>query len=294
MSEEPAALGTRYGHVQGFPIGSVFPDRKILATSGVHRPPMAGICGGAKGAESIVVSGGYEDDVDEWETIIYTGHGGNDPKTKRQVAHQQLVQGNLGLVANIDSGCPIRVIRGARGRHEFSPDVGFRYDGLYRVERFWPEAGKSGYRIYRFLLRRIEGQATEALVGEGDDLYRKTLRRKTTSDRIIRDPTVSLRVKEWHNNKCQVCGAELKTPAGLYSEAAHIIPLGKPYDGPDSTSNLLCLCPNHHKLLDRWGFSLKPDFSLVGLPGALRVDSRHRIARDSVSHHLRQFALAQA
>jgi hypothetical protein len=37
--------------------------------------------GSQTGAESIVVSGGYEDDEDHGDTIIYTGHGGNDPQT---------------------------------------------------------------------------------------------------------------------------------------------------------------------------------------------------------------------
>jgi integrase len=41
---------------------------------------MAGISGGEReGADSIVVSGGYEDDEDYGDVIVYTGAGGNDP-----------------------------------------------------------------------------------------------------------------------------------------------------------------------------------------------------------------------
>lgn len=286
-------LGRQFGPIEGFPVGSVFPDRKTLTDSGIHRPPMAGIWGGKAGAESIVVSGGYEDDIDEWDVIIYTGHGGNDPKTKKQIAHQQLVQGNLGLVANLNSGVPVRVIRGARGNAEFAPKFGYRYDGLYRVERYWPEEGKSGFRIYRFLLRRIEGQP-ESPPEEAPDYRRPADRAFTTISRIVRDPAVSFRVKTWHENRCQVCSVRIRTPAGPYSEAAHIIPLGAPYHGPDVTDNLLCLCPNHHKQLDRWGYSIKGNFELVGIAGTLRTHPKHGISKSSLNYHLKHYTLEQA
>ena len=44
----------------------------------------------ADGADSIVVSGGYEDDEDDGDTIIYTGHGGNDANSKKQIADQTM------------------------------------------------------------------------------------------------------------------------------------------------------------------------------------------------------------
>jgi putative restriction endonuclease len=55
--------------------------------AGVHRPPVGGISGtSAQGANSIVVSGGYEDDLDLGDELIYTGAVGNDPETGAQVA----------------------------------------------------------------------------------------------------------------------------------------------------------------------------------------------------------------
>ena len=43
---------------------------------------MAGISGAERdGADSIVVSGGYEDDEDYGNVIVYTGAGGNDPSS---------------------------------------------------------------------------------------------------------------------------------------------------------------------------------------------------------------------
>lgn len=284
----------QYGHVKGFPIGSIFPDRKTLSASGIHRPEMAGIWGGKDGAESIVVSGGYEDDIDDWDEIVYTGHGGNDPRTKRQIDHQVLSHGNLGLVANCNSGTPVRVIRGARGHSEYAPPSGYRYDGLYRVERYWPDAGKSGFRIYRFRLLRIERESSERPSQEVYGSRSAADRSFAKISRLIRDPAVSSRVKLWHRNRCQVCNIQIGTPAGPYSEAAHIIPLGKPFNGPDNTSNLLCLCPNHHKQLDRWGYSIGENFQLIGIPGVLRTHSSHQISRESLNYHFKHYTLEQA
>lgn len=46
----------------------------------------------------IVMSGAYEDDVDNADEIIYTGQGGNNwLGNRRQKAEQTLVRGNLAL-----------------------------------------------------------------------------------------------------------------------------------------------------------------------------------------------------
>ena len=47
--------------------------------AGIHRPPVSGIHGRENDcAYSIVLSGGYEDDVDNGEEFYYTGSGGRD------------------------------------------------------------------------------------------------------------------------------------------------------------------------------------------------------------------------
>lgn len=49
-------------------------------------------------AVSIVMSGGYEDDVDNSEDMVYTGQGGNDLlSTRRQIKDQKMEKGNLAL-----------------------------------------------------------------------------------------------------------------------------------------------------------------------------------------------------
>lgn len=51
---------------------------------------------------SIVLSGQYEDDLDNCEEIVYTGQGGNNLLgDKRQIGHQEMKRGNLGLKARI-------------------------------------------------------------------------------------------------------------------------------------------------------------------------------------------------
>jgi hypothetical protein len=144
-----------FGHIPGTWVGTEFPDRRSVSAAGVHRPSQAGISGSSvDGADSIVVSGGYVDDSDSGDQIIYTGHGGNDPITKRQVADQQLTRGNLALVISHDRGLPVRVVRGWKGNPTHSPDAGYRYDGLYSVARYWSEVGVDGYVIWRYELHQ--------------------------------------------------------------------------------------------------------------------------------------------
>jgi putative restriction endonuclease len=86
-----------------------------------------------------VVSGGYEDDEDFGDELLYTGHGGNDAETHKQVADQELTRQNLALAVSCDRGLPVRVVRGAGGDPTHSPASGYRYDGLFYIEMYWRE-----------------------------------------------------------------------------------------------------------------------------------------------------------
>ena len=74
-----------FGHIPGNPMGTTYVNREAAAEAGVHRQLRGGICGGEDGAESIVVSGGYVDDQDYGDVIVYTGQGGRDPASGRQI-----------------------------------------------------------------------------------------------------------------------------------------------------------------------------------------------------------------
>ncbi len=284
-----------FGPIQGHEVGATFANRAELAKSGIHKPTQAGISGSqVEGADSIVLSGGYEDDEDHGEVIIYTGHGGQDEVSREQIADQELTRQNLALAISAQQGLPVRVVRGAGHDSLYSPSEGYQYAGIYRVERFWHEPGLSGHQVYRFRLVRTEETELEEAppkslpTGGGT---KKPGRIKVSTTRVIRDTTLSRRLKGLYDYTCQVCGLRLEGAGGPYAEAAHIRPLGRPHDGPDTYDNLLCLCPNHHYLFDFGAFGIDDDLNLIGLDGALRLHRDHKIERSHLQYHRARFRL---
>ncbi len=275
-----------FGHVPGYPEGSLFCDREELYEAGVHRHRQAGIAGSQKeGAESIVLSGGYEDDQDFGNTIIYTGYGGRDSKTGQQTHDQPFTRWNRALAYSSQNGLPVRVIRGSNHDSPYSPPTGYSYDGLYTVESFWHEIGKSGFRIWRFRLVRISEHFAPGQLIEEEQADYSVKRQEVRVVQIVRDTAKAKEIKALYRYKCQMCGTRLKCPAGPYAEAAHVRPLGVPHSGPDSADNILCLCPNHHVLFDNGAISIAEDFSLIGDPGNLTVHRNHHISKEHLAYH---------
>jgi putative restriction endonuclease len=100
------------GEIPGVQLGASFASRRELYDAGVHRALQTGIVGSASnGAESIVLSGGYVDDQDLGDEIIYTGRGGRDPQSRRQIADQAFGGQNQALVTSCLQGLPVRVVR---------------------------------------------------------------------------------------------------------------------------------------------------------------------------------------
>jgi putative restriction endonuclease len=284
-----------FGEINGVVEGTVFANRKAASERGVHRPLVAGIAGIAdEGAESICVAGGYPDDEDYWSEIIYTGQGGNDTtKAVRQVRDQVLEAGNRALATSADRGLPVRVLRGSGGDPTYSPLQGYRYDGLYYVDRYWSEVGRSGFVVWRFRLVRIG----EAAVAPSVDSDEPATRISGTVQRLVRNTSVTQAVKELHKSLCQICGVNVETVAGPYAEGCHIKPLGRPHDGPDAPGNVLCLCPNDHVRFDRGWFVLSDDLEIVesatGRPsGRLRLVKHHMINLSCVQYHRGLFSSA--
>lgn len=146
-----------FGEVSGIKEGQRFASRKALVEAGLHRSIQHGIDGnGKEGVAAIVISGGYEDDLDLGDEIIYTGHGGNEPLSKKQIENQSWQShGNMGLVVSELRRLPVRVIRGQDKKSSFAPKVGFVYGGLYQVIDHWDKIGKSGYTVCLFKLKKI-------------------------------------------------------------------------------------------------------------------------------------------
>ncbi|XP_078432860.1 histone-lysine N-methyltransferase, H3 lysine-9 specific SUVH4-like protein isoform X2 [Wolffia australiana] len=127
------------GHLPGIDVGHHFFSRAEMVAVGLHSHWLNGIdyMGFSYGkmaeykklsfplAICIVLSGMYEDDLDNSEDIIYTGQGGQDLLgNKRQVKDQKMERGNLAL----------------------------------KVRKYWAEKGVSGFTVFKYQLRRLAGQ----------------------------------------------------------------------------------------------------------------------------------------
>lgn len=282
------------GEVPGVQVGQKFQSRREAHEAGVHRPLQAGICGTkAAGAESICVSGGYKDDEDHGDVIVYTGHGGQDAK-KNQVADQTLDDpGNAALLTSYLEGQLVRVLRGYQAGTQYSPDEGYQYSGLSRVAEYGWKVGADGYWIVQFTLEGVEAHSSpknEPTVAEepAPSEAGKAPSKEITTQRIVRNTAVARTVKGWHGGRCQLCGLTLKVPGAIYSEGAHIQALGKPYNGPDVTENVLCLCPNCHVQFDTGAVYLTDEFTVVRHDteeGPLLTVPEHKVGLSYVQKH---------
>lgn len=181
-----------FGHIKDIFVGDIFPTRADLARAGIHRPRQAGISGSEKiGADSIVLSGGYEDDDDRDHEIIYTGEGGRDINTGKQVSDQFLSRRNLALAKSRDFELPVRVVRRVK--------EGYRYDGLYQVVDCWHDTGKSGFLVWRFRLVKIKDDLFPTKAEEPQAHYGVPERVEGITTRIIRDISISKEVKRLHD-----------------------------------------------------------------------------------------------
>ncbi|KQK11317.1 hypothetical protein BRADI_2g59430v3 [Brachypodium distachyon] len=162
----------RIGHLPGIDVGDQFYSRAEMVVLGIHSHWLNGIdYMGMKYREKkeyenltfplatcIVMSGIYEDDLDKADEIIYTGQGGNDLLgNHRQIGSQLLQRGNLALKNSKDNGNPVRVIRGHTAKNSYTGKV-YTYDGLYKVVDDWVQNGVQGHVVFKYKLKRIEGQ----------------------------------------------------------------------------------------------------------------------------------------
>lgn len=115
-------------------------------------------------------------------------------------------------------------------------------------------------------------------------------RRPGTSSQLDRNPRLVESIKVMYEHACQVCGSRVETKYSYYSEAAHIRGLGKPHDGPDQLSNLLCLCPNHHVEFDRLAIYIDEDWavrrnSTGAVDYQLKRHADHVIEQEHLRYH---------
>ncbi|KFK30611.1 hypothetical protein AALP_AA6G004000 [Arabis alpina] len=151
---------------QGVLVGESWEDRLECKQWGAHYTHVAGIAGQSKyGAQSVALSGGYEDDEDHGEWFLYTGSGGRDLSgnkriSKVQTSDQKFDKANEALRLSCRMGYPVRVVRSHKEkRSAYAPQEGVRYDGIYRVEKCWRKIDIQGrFKVCRYLFVRCDNE----------------------------------------------------------------------------------------------------------------------------------------
>ncbi|PVG02565.1 hypothetical protein CPB86DRAFT_780517 [Serendipita vermifera] len=195
----------RFGAIPGIEVGTWWETRAQCSNDAIHAPFVAGIFGSStEGAYSVALSGGYDDDVDLGYAFTYTGSGGRDlkgtaknPKNLR-TAPQSSDQTfdnpfNAALKVSSQTKKPVRVIRGYKLKSKYAPETGYRYDGLYVVEKAWMDVGMNpqGYKVVKFAFKRLPGQPPipERSEDEGDEEGEERENRANTSEKSTPPPT---------------------------------------------------------------------------------------------------------
>ncbi|XP_062199482.1 E3 ubiquitin-protein ligase ORTHRUS 2-like [Phragmites australis] len=150
----------------GVRVGETWEDRLECRQWGAHFPHVAGIAGQSTyGAQSVALSGGYEDDEDHGEWFLYTGSGGRDLSgnkrtNKEQSSDQKFEKLNAALRISCLRGYPVRVVRSHKEkRSSYAPESGVRYDGIYRIEKCWRKIGIQGkFKVCRYLFVRCDNE----------------------------------------------------------------------------------------------------------------------------------------
>ncbi|KAH7086165.1 hypothetical protein FB567DRAFT_445167 [Paraphoma chrysanthemicola] len=132
-------------------LGQWWPTQLCTVRDGAHGSTQGGISGEKdKGAYSIVLSGSSYDDKDDGDVIEYSGTDGKN-FTPTDVTQHMITSATLGNV--------IRVIRSSqlqKGKSKYRPELGLRYDGLYKIKSY--QLVEKEKQRYQFRLERCEGQ----------------------------------------------------------------------------------------------------------------------------------------
>ncbi len=157
--------------------------------------------------------------------------------------------------------------------------------GFTEGKEIFQSAGTGGY----YKLRNHEFYADKA-INKADDIILKltvgnyvedlelTDRTLREVNSINRNKALVVGLKQLYDNQCQLCGIKLEIDNGnTYSEVHHIKPLGEPHNGPDTSSNMIVVCPNCHVLLDFKSISLRID--------NLNLKTPHRIDEGYIDYH---------
>jgi len=133
--------------------GQWWPSQLAAVRDGAHGATIAGISGTeGKGAYSCIMSGGHDyPDEDNGDKVLYCGTDSTDGSVTEPTRR---------MLENVENGKHVRLIRSHNLKSPFAPEIGFRYDGLYKVVSSQNLDGSNSSRQrHRFKLERLPGQA---------------------------------------------------------------------------------------------------------------------------------------
>lgn len=126
-----------------------------------------------------------------------------------------------------------------------------------------------------------------------DDFKGPPKKRKKEITSFDRATAKTKKLKKLYQNKCQICGYRIKKPDGdYYSEVHHLWPLGaKPVPGDDDYTNMLVVCPTHHKEFDCRTIFIDEDCVSVNNNngkkiGRLFIKKIHKLSKKNIIHQL--------
>uniref|UniRef100_A0ACD5TA21 Uncharacterized protein n=2 Tax=Avena sativa TaxID=4498 RepID=A0ACD5TA21_AVESA len=165
-----ANVGKKIGTAPGVQIGDIFYFRMELCVIGLHAATMSGIdymsakFGNDEDSVAIciVAAGGYENEDDDTDTLVYSGSGGNSRNTE-EMHDQKLERGNLALERSLHRKNEIRVVRGFKDPACVAGKI-YIYDGLYKIQESWKERTKFGINCFKYRLQREPGQPDGSVI----------------------------------------------------------------------------------------------------------------------------------
>ncbi|XP_058771298.1 E3 ubiquitin-protein ligase ORTHRUS 2-like isoform X1 [Vicia villosa] len=150
---------------RGVLVGDTWESLMECMQWGAHFPHDARTAGqSSHGVQSVALSGGYIDDIDHGNWFLYSGSSGRDLSgskrtNKNQFFDKKSERKNEAFRLSCQKGYPIRVVRShKKKRSSYAPKAGVRYDGVYRIEKWWRKIGKQGHKVCRYLFVRCDNE----------------------------------------------------------------------------------------------------------------------------------------
>ena len=145
---------------------------------------------------------------------------------------------------------------------EIKNETGLTSFYIYNAERFMEFANANfGLNIERSSIEQVKRVSRERSRWVGQRVRLATVRSILTS---------------LYHGHCQIC-------ANMAQEVAMIIPINQ--GGDTSVSNALLLCSEHHKGFHNGEFSVRDDFTLIGIDDVLDVAPTHRLSSAALQFH---------